>query len=265
MNELLIFTKDLLACCGIHQAAPIPFSDCILINEPLLTRHISSPRTVIAMLIPYRVSFEEERNLSRYAISRDYHLFARELGDVLCHGLSDKYPNEEFAFFCDHSPIDERDACAKAGLGVIGDHGLLISPRYGSYVFLAELITSVSLSCHTVPIRTCMHCGACRAACPSPDGCLSAITQKKGELTKKEIEIMKACGSVWGCDICQSVCPMNENTEPSGIDFFLTDRIPFLTCDRLRSMDKDELKSRAYGWRGRSVIERNLKLLEPDP
>ena len=149
---------------------------------------------------------------------------------------------------------------------------LLINEKYGTYVFIADIVTDVPPEAlgaiKPQPLSTCSHCGACRRACPTGilrgecDKCLSAITQRKGELDENELELMRKFDTVWGCDVCQTVCPHNRHPEITPIEFFHKDRIEYLTSDILTALTKDELKSRAFGWRGRKTIERNLKALD---
>lgn len=268
MEPLLNLLRDFLSPRGIDSFAPIALSDCRITYAALLERSMANPMAAVILLIPYYTGDRADRNLSLYAVPQDYHLFTAELGKELTAFLSEHYPDHHFAFFSDHSPLDERDAAAKTGLGVIGDNQLLISPRYGSYVFLAELITDLPLTVNKPQLsdpQGCMHCHKCRLACPSPTNCLSAITQKKGELSEEECALMRKHDTVWGCDICQTVCPMNTGIQKSPIPFFEEKRIWHLTSEQLRCMDKSDLKSRAFAWRGRSVIERNLKIAERIP
>lgn len=267
MNELLPALRDFLSVRGIPAPALISLSHCRITYPALLERSMPAAKTVILMTIPYFTGEHAERNLSLYAVPRDYHLFCTQLGQQVCVFLKERYPEQTFVFFADHSPIDERDAAAKCGLGVIGDNGLLITKRYGSYVFLAEIVTDLMLpEAETAPIakpQGCIHCGKCAIACPSPNNCLSAITQKKGDLSEEEKALIRRCGTVWGCDICQTVCPLNHDIRRTEIPFFYEERIPRLTKEILDAMDRQTLRSRAFGWRGRAVIERNLCLLDP--
>ena len=97
--------------------------------------------------------------------------------------------------------------------------------------------------------------------------CLSSVTQKKGELTEDEITLIKKYGCAWGCDICQEVCPYTEsaiknNTIFTSIDFFKNDLTPSLHSHEIEAMSDEQFSKRAYSWRGKSVISRNLRIIE---
>ena len=268
--------QGLLSECGIELSAPIALQDCT-VNRPYLLKRVGIDEngTAVIFAIPYHTPFCEasDRNCSRYAVSRDYHLFIKELSDAILPILEAEYPSARFTLFADHSPIDEREAAARAGLGVIGKNHLLITEKYSSYVFLGELITSATPpKTNLLPSpRTCEGCGACLAACPLASGtvaeCLSALTQKKGSLNEDERAQIAACGSVWGCDVCQEVCPhtrkaLATGTITSPIPFFHKDPLPRLTYRRIQDMTDDQFAARAYAWRGRDVILRNLSVTE---
>ncbi len=247
----------------IEYFAIIPFDECRITKPHLVDRIAFTPKSVIVFLIPYFI--EEGTNVSSYAVSRDYHIFIRKIGDELCRLLDEKYSCHSRAFG-DHSPIDERDAAAKCGLGILGKNGLLINEKYGSYVFIGEVITSAELECiyTTSNVQTCCECGLCTTACPKGEigECLSALTQKKGDLTEKEAFFILKYNTAWGCDICQSVCPYNQNPKQTPIDFFYTSKIKSLNTSLLENMTDTEFSERAYSWRGKETVLRNLKLLE---
>ena len=146
-----------------------------------------------------------------------------------------------------------------------------ITPRHGSYVFLAQVVTNVALEPDPPMSRSCGTCDRCIRACPTgaierpfwvnPNKCLSYITQMPGMIPK---EYRKAMGRhLWGCDVCQIVCPWNWEAEADGDDAFrpseeLTARpalIPLLTMTN--SQFRKWFGPTAMGWRGKKIIQRN--------
>ena len=77
--------------------------------------------------------------------------------------------------------------------------------------------------------------------------------QRKGELSDSEIALMRKYNTAWGCDICQDICPMNKDAATTQIEEFLSDPVPVLS-------DETPLEGRAYAWRGKKVISRNLSI-----
>lgn len=221
--------------------------------------------SVIVVCFPYLLDKENYRNsnISKYAVVTDYHCVALARLNKACSKLREAFPDEEFSAFADNSPIPEVRAACLAGLGVRGMNSLLITEKYGSYVFIGEIVTSLELVADNAGILSCNECGKCIAVCPAKalDGngvitgkCLSAITQKKGVLTEAEENLMRECGCVWGCDICQDICPMNKNAATTEMEEFLRSPVPVLTA-------QSDIDGRAYEWRGRKTIERNLDIL----
>ena len=255
---------------GIEYYAVLSYSDCRQINPGIMAREDFIPRSVILYLLPYYTG--DTVNISRYAASIDYHIALLECAKGLIDELKAHRPEICAKGYGDHSPIDEVGAALLAGLGFVGDNGLIINEKYGSYVFIGDVITDIppeQLGA-VLPreVGHCMHCGACRRACPTgilrQEGtdCLSAITQRKGELTQDEIRLMRKYNTAWGCDLCQSVCPYNRDPVITPIEFFHRERISHLTRDVLDSMDKETFKKRAFAWRGRKTVERNLDVLK---
>ena len=263
-------------------ACAIPLSVCKPAKTYLLERAgIPSSGTAILFAVPYVMTAdagEPTRNLSLYAVPRDYHGYMKELEAVVVPSLRGDYPDFAFALFADHSPIMEVDAAARAGLGMLGMNGLLLTPEYGSFVFIGELMTDADYTAVTgeaVPAfpadpPRCEGCGLCVKACPagcgegSRDGCLSALTQKKGELTPEETAAIVKGGLVWGCDACQLACPHNRAVIKDGRDtpvlYFREGRLIRADAEALAAMEDAAFKARAYSWRGRAVILRNCAL-----
>ena len=257
-----------------HQVdcfAPIPLSACTIKKPYLLEREGIADGTVIMIAVPYYTHACDDpvRNLSAYAVSRNYHSFFDSLFASVLPQLRERYPEHRFAGFADHSPIAEVEAAALAGLGVIGKNHLLLTEKYSSYIFLGELVTDAVIPCNIGSIKSCEDCGACMRKCPAAKigTCLSALTQKKGDLSQDECETIRRFGSVWGCDICQAVCPhtqkaIKKGTIYSPIPYFHEKNISVLTVEILDGMPREAFQERAFSWRGRDTIRRNLLLFE---
>ena len=267
------FTRNELNNIGIDLVSCISLNECEISKPHLLKRCDIEEGSAIIFALPYLTPGAlQERNVSSYAVSRDYHIFFKELFEDIILKLQKRYPDYKFAGFSDHSPINEIKAAAKAGLGVIGKNHLLITNNHSSYVFIGEIITDAILPSKADTINYCINCGKCIEQCPV-DGdiskCLSALTQKKGELSDDEIKAIKSHKTAWGCDKCQEVCPYTKKALECGsiftkIEFFNDSITPTLTSNDIDKMDENTFKERAYSWRGKSVISRNLKILEED-
>lgn len=257
------------ASVGVEYHTVLSFSDLHPIREDIMAREDFCPQSVIMFLLPYYAG--ETENISRYAASLDYHMALDEINRGLSEAIHRVLPTCHMHGYGDHSPIDERHAALVGGLGVLGLNGLIINEKYGSYVFIGDLVTDIEPSIIGVAmpseIKRCEGCGICLASCPTGilrgegNDCLSAITQRKGELSDEEVDMMRKFNTVWGCDECQCHCPHNSAPVKTPIEFFYRDRIDRLCSSDLAAMDKQTLRNRAFGWRGRRVVERNLEKL----
>ena len=222
-------------------------------------------QTVLCALFPYRTPVGKH-NISRYAIPPDYHDIVLPMLQKVVIRLEKEFPGNTFVAFSDNSPIPEVRAACLSGLGCVGDHGLLIHPEYGSWVFIGEVVTDLSLPCRPRELMGCLHCGVCVKRCPGKaleagrlekNRCLSHITKKKGELSKEEQELLLRGKLVWGCDLCQEVCPLNKNVKSTGMKQFQEDTIPVIEPGQSAF-----LQGRAFQWRPAAVIERNLEWMK---
>lgn len=242
---------------------------------------IASPRKlpdraawVTAFLIPYRfIPLSAGRTVSHYAVARDYHYYVKELAKRLDDRLCKSNKNIKAAFFADNSPFYERTLALKLGLGFAGKNGMLINEKYGSFVFLGELVTDFPLRLSAGNFekrKSCSSCGKCLKACPtgclsekfnSESVCLSALTQQKKTNESENAQIAAHYLS-WGCDICQEVCPHNADASDTPIPFFRKELLPKPTVKELEAMSDGDFEQRAYSWRGKNTILRNLRLHE---
>ena len=262
--------KKLLNEKNILKFGAVPFSSCKTVRPYKLGEDISRMKTVYIFAVPY-LCRTGKKNISAYAVAKDYHLFFKKIFDEILPFLHNNCPEYKFYGFADSSPVSEVNAAALAGIGIIGDNGLLITEEYSSFVFLGEIITDYPERHFTEQqIRRCPSCGKCKLACPVNEGCgacLSEVTQRKGELDASDKAFLLKYNTVWGCDICQTVCPytaaaIKNGTIYSPIPFFNENLTPFLTYGMIENMPDDEFKERAYSWRKKEVLLRNLKIYE---
>ena len=254
--------RRILGEYGVEFAAALPFSACRVFAPDIIERRGVSPseiKTAVLFLVPYYVNDGEKGNISVYARAHDYHFFFEELYKKAAPELEKAY-GAPFFGFADKSAIAEVHAASCAGLGKIGENGLIINEKYGSFVFIGELLTPAEPGAfgigenETFEPTFCSRCGACKKACPMSEGlgCLSMVTQKKGELTEAESDFIKKYGSAWGCDICSAVCPYTKKAIAAGaetpIEFFRNDRIVNLTAEAVNAMDKAAFRERAFAW-----------------
>ena len=223
-------------------------------------------QTVISILFPYYLGEEayEGSNVSRYAVSEDYHNITGKIINEIRDKLKEAFPDNAFEAFVDNSPLPEVRCAVNAGLGVMGINNLFISPVYGSWVFLGEIVTDKKFPFSEKKPSLCMGCMECMSACPVgaitgkemiKEKCLSFLSQKKGELSEETKALIEKTGCAWGCDICQKVCPYNKNAAITPIKEFIGTAVPFVTKET-------EIENRAFSWRGKAVIDRNLDILK---
>lgn len=191
------------------------------------THLVPGARSVISLLYNYytdqKQSDSEAPKISTYAYGKDYHVVIKERLKALLEEIRTEIGAVDGRCFVDSAPVMERDWARYAGLGWTGKNTLLINPRAGSYFFLAELIVDLDLE-PDQPIRD--HCGTCTRcidACPtqaiSPAGyildgskCISYLTIELKDAIPDDFS-NKMEGWMFGCDICQQVCPWNRFSE----------------------------------------------------
>jgi len=194
---------------------------------------VPGAKTVICLAFNYhnpeKQNDPEAPKISQYAYGEDYHHVVRDKLKALLEFMRETIGEIDGRCFVDSAPILEREWAQRAGIGWNGRHTLTIHPKQGSYFFLAEIICDLVLP-YDDPIRD--HCGTCRRcidACPteaiSPQGyfldatkCISYLTiELKDEIPLEFKDQMD--GWMFGCDVCQDVCPWNRfaerNNEPA--------------------------------------------------
>lgn len=242
---------------------------------------VENARSVISVSLNYFPSGQqtdpEAPVLSKYAFGTDYHLVMKDkLGELL------KFIQTEIApcngrCFVDSAPVLDRAWAARSGLGWVGKNTNLISPEHGSFFFIGELIIDLELTSNDKMVRNhCGNCTRCIDACPThalvapyildARRCISYQTiENRGEIDpdlKGKFE-----NRVFGCDICQDVCPWNLKSEPHQEPAFaLKPELAKLTKVEWNKMEKptyNELFRNSAVKRTRfDGLKRNLKFLE---
>jgi epoxyqueuosine reductase len=182
-------------------------------------------RSVISVALNYytphqRPKGEEYAKIARYAWGRDYHKVLGKRLKALGQWLENQDATIKTRYYADTGPIQDKVWAQRSGLGWIGKNGNLITRQYGSWVFLGELLTNLSLTPDQPHAEHCGTCTRCLDACPTKaiaqpfvinsDRCIAYHTiENRAETLPQEITPHLE-GWVAGCDICQDVCPWNQ-------------------------------------------------------
>src|SRR5690606_18431336 len=196
------------------------------------TKLVEDSKSVISLLLNYYPSQEQTDNsykLSKYAYGTDYHFVIKDKLKSLLNFIQEEIGDVHGRAFVDSAPVLDKAWAAKSGLGWIGKHSNLLTQQVGSFYFIAELIVDLELE---YDLPTTDHCGTCTRcidACPTQaitepyvvDGskCISYFTI---ELKDKIPTSFNGKFDDWmfGCDICQDVCPWNRFSKPHNEPLF---------------------------------------------
>jgi epoxyqueuosine reductase len=198
-------------------------------------RLVDGAVSVISLLHNYYTDQRQEDPdapvVSTYAFGKDYHRVLKDKIHRLLAYIRSLVPEAEGRVFVDSAPVLDRAWAREAGLGWIGKNSHLISRKHGSYVFIGEIILNIPLEYSQVPENDfCGSCNRCIEACPTgailenrtldSELCISYQTiENKGEIGEQVKG--KLHGRIFGCDICQEVCPWNRKVIPHGEPAFI--------------------------------------------
>lgn len=258
----------LLSTENITEYGIIDYKKLKVITPHLLPKDASA-KSALIILMPYRhkdIKTTDGLNAGLFARCKDYHLYFKQLSQRLIPKLEALSHGRVWGY-ADHSPIHEKDAARSCGLGFIGKNGLLINKRYGSYVFIGTFLFEAPMQelLHSAD-NTCANCNACIEACPTKaigrcgvevSNCLSFISQKNKK-TEEDNSVLENHRTLWGCDICQNVCPHNRDALFSPIPYFAENVITDFTKELLEEMEEEIYKKYAFSYRKRKVIVQNF-------
>ncbi len=187
---------------------------------------VDGAKSVISLLLNYYPSEQQNQEsykISKYAYGEDYHFVIKDKLKSLLQFIQEEIGEVNGRVFVDSAPVLDKAWAAKSGLGWIGKNANLITQKVGSFYFIAELIIDLELEYDTPTTDHCGTCTACIDACPTQaiiqpyvvDGskCISYFTIELKDNLPQE---MKGQFEDWvfGCDVCQDVCPWNRFAKP---------------------------------------------------
>jgi epoxyqueuosine reductase len=272
--------------CGIARLDPDPHSNDIFsrwIRDGLhgemawLERHrapredashvLPGARSAICVALNYYQPVEREQRsmqagsgagrFSIYVHGEDYHKVMQRMLADLDRRVRAAFPSAGTRAVCDIHPVSDRALALRAGIAWLGKNTNVISPQFGSWIFLGELLTTLDL-CADEPLETlCAGCTKCIDACPTgaldtpflldARRCISYLTiEKRGEI---DAELSSRIGAdVYGCDTCQSVCPFNRVASESVV-FHRDARSPVIdmTLEELAVISDEEFSEKTRG------------------
>jgi len=193
---------------------------------------VPGAKSVVSLLFNYfpkEQQREDSFKISKYAYGTDYHFVIKDKLKELLFSINEKIGQVDGRAFVDSAPVLDKAWAARSGLGWIGKNSNLLTKQVGSYYFIAELIIDLDLDYDTPVTDHCGSCTACIDACPTDaivdpyvvDGskCISYFTiELKNEIPAYAQDKMEDW--MFGCDICQDVCPWNRFSKPHNEPLF---------------------------------------------
>ncbi len=225
-------------------------------------RLLPGAQTVVALACNYYVEADwaEASPLARYARGRDYHATLQDRLRGLRRSLRQAFPGLADYGSVDHAPLMEKVWAARAGLGYVARNGCLVTPEYGSWVVLAAMVLDRAVEAEAYAPRPaedrCARCRLCVDACPT--GALDGLgrVDARACLSYQTIENPKPVplglrsafeSTVFGCDVCQAVCPLNQAPVPTAQARFWPREVARLDARALAALSRAEYQALVPG------------------
>ncbi len=245
------------------------------------TKLVPGAKSVVSLLYNYypeqdlKDLEDDQYKIAKYAYGKDYHFVIKDKLKTFMQTLQTEIGEIGGRVFVDSAPVMERTWAAKSGLGWIGKHSLLINKDQGSYFFLAELIIDLELEPDGPAKDYCGTCTKCLDACPTDaitpynvDGskCISYLTIELKDQIPNEFK-GKMENWIFGCDICQDVCPWNRFSKPhSEPEFQAKDSLKEMRNENWQELTRDVFQEI---FRGSAVkrtkfegLKRNIQMVQ---
>jgi epoxyqueuosine reductase len=198
-----------------------------------VTKILPNAKSIICVALNYFTPVQHSNipalgKISRYAWGDDYHLVLTNRLEKLSEFIKSEIPGVEGKIYVDTGPVMDKAWAARAGIGWLGKHTNIITRKFGSWVFLGEILIDAQLEYDTPMLDYCGKCTACIDACPTQaivqpyvldaNKCISYLTiEHRNKLPQENVSNFQ--NWIYGCDICQDVCPWNrfqrETEEPA--------------------------------------------------
>ncbi|MCU9816629.1 tRNA epoxyqueuosine(34) reductase QueG [Paraclostridium sp. AKS73] len=293
-NKLKEFCKSIgINCVGIAGIGPYYDLENIIkdrtkkdfitgMEEPSVDKRINprasmeNAESIIVCAFPYFVEDVVDSNLSKYCYGKDYHIVVKEKLQQIADYIDSETEGFQYMIFADNGPLVDRYLASISGIGYYGINNNIITDEYGSFVFIGYIINNYYFEPDKKSEKSCVKCGKCITSCPgkailgdfemNPKKCLSYVTQKKEDLSEDEKIALKNNKKIFGCDICQDVCPHNISISKTNIKEFKEELIYNLKEEEINNISNKEFrrryKEKAFSWRGKKIIQRNIEILE---
>ena len=230
-------------------------------------------KSIISFGILYRhdISIPDDMHprgvIASFAHGEDYHIVLKYKAKALMNRINDSLLSCNYKVYVDTGVLSDRIMAYSAGLGFYGKNNFIISPQYGSFIFLGHILIDKELSTNTEFMQSsCGDCRKCIDACPTnaiQDGrqfdhnkCISYLTQKGKD--------SNTYGYLYGCDICQNVCPFNQIAPLSNhVEFYTSSEFAYPKLVKIMGLDEKSYNE-TYGkttlhWRGLRILKTNAK------
>jgi epoxyqueuosine reductase len=229
-------------------------------NDP--TEIFPSAKTILVTATNYYTSYHHSEKdgygkMSRYAWGEDYHKVIKKMLKRLLQGIKMIDPQSESRYFVDSGPVLEKQWAVRSGMGWQGKNGLIIHPQLGTWFFLGVILTSLDIPPdNPYDKNLCKECTKCIDSCPTKaiitpnvidaNKCIAYHTIESSSENEIPEEIKANMNSwLYGCDICQNICPWNFKVKPTSKTEFYPDSVPIeFNLDDVLDMNEDEFNTK---------------------